>query len=88
MRPMLTSHGFTQVGSGTGSGGFASPQKGDIVVWDGIPPAHENGHTAMWDGTQWVSDTKQPSFLAANAYANGRFRVYRSAGQQAHAKPL
>jgi hypothetical protein len=35
-----------------------TPQKGDIVVIQSIPK-HKEGHMAMYDGKQWVSDFKQ-----------------------------
>jgi hypothetical protein len=87
--PVLESHGFQSVQTGTVSGdnSFPDPQKGDVAVFAGVP-GHDNGHTAMWDGTRWVSDTKQLHFSANQvAYKGGSFTVYRSAGRQAHALP-
>lgn len=37
-----------------------APRVGDIVVVQPIP-GHPDGHMAMYNGTQWVSDYKQPA---------------------------
>ena len=87
--PVLENHGFSPVASGTvtGDSSFPNPQTGDVAVFDAVP-GHPAGHTAMWDGSQWVSDTKQPHFSANQvAYKGGHFTIYRSAGLQAHAMP-
>jgi hypothetical protein len=60
--PRLVSAGFiAQSGTGT------PYQKGDVAVIDGfaksagtgIKKDHPDGHLAMYDGTQWISDFKQ-----------------------------
>ncbi len=90
--PSLESHGFQEVTSGTvnpadSSKSFTTPQKGDVAVFAAVPK-HDAGHVAIWDGKQWVSDTKQPKFSANQKdYAGGRFTIYRTPGNQAHAKP-
>lgn len=87
--PVLKNNGFTEISSGTVAGdkSVANPQKGDVVVFDAVD-GHEYGHVAIWDGKQWVSDTKQAHFSANQAdYLGGRYKVYRSAGYQAHALP-
>jgi hypothetical protein len=63
-------------------------QKGDVAVIDGftsaaegIKNAHLEGHMAMYDGTQWISDYKQPGTrpYAGSAFdkAKPRFVIYR-----------
>src|SRR5208282_5423550 len=60
--PRLIQAGFVaRVGAGT------AYQKGDVAVidgftksdGDGIKKDHMDGHLAMYDGTQWISDFKQ-----------------------------
>ncbi|HVA47124.1 MAG TPA: hypothetical protein VNH11_12220 [Pirellulales bacterium] len=60
--PRLTQAGFVaQMGAGT------PYQTGDVAVIDGFTKAaaqgikkdHIDGHVAMYDGTQWISDFKQ-----------------------------
>lgn len=87
----LQKYGFQDAGGGTVTGDsnsdFPNPQKGDVVVFDAVT-GHKNGHTAMWDGKQWVSDAKQTTMASVPAhYKGGKFRVYRPAGNQAHAGP-
>jgi type VI secretion system secreted protein VgrG len=36
------------------------PQKGDIAVFQPPNDKHRHGHIQMYNGTQWVSDFKQP----------------------------
>jgi len=52
-----------------------SPQKGDVAVFSGSP-AHPIGHMAIYDGKQWVSDTKQSKFSPGQNYG-GSVVVYR-----------
>jgi hypothetical protein len=61
--PRLVRAGFVaQAGAGT------PYQKGDVAVIDGftkgaaaeIKKDHTDGHMAMYDGAQWISDFKQP----------------------------
>ena len=85
--PELEKNGFSEVSSGTGNTAPGGLQKGDVAVFDAVP-GHEYGHTTMWDGKQWVSDTKQPHFSSNQRdYVKGHFKIYRSAGRQAHALP-
>ncbi|APR84111.1 Hypothetical protein A7982_09460 [Minicystis rosea] len=79
--PVLEENGFQSVGQ-------ATPQKGDVVVFRGVP-GHENGHTAMYNGSQWVSDFKQRNIIVSEAYRNSRYTIYRpvAKGNQAHAEP-
>jgi hypothetical protein len=93
MGPVLEDYGFEDLGSGTvtGDNSVASPQKGDVVVFDAVP-GHSNGHVAIWNGSSWVSDTVQPHFSANQRdYRGGTYHVYRSKyyqkGHQAYAHP-
>ena len=52
--PQLLAKGFQSV-----SRDGYQPQTGDVAVIQNYPGGNEAGHTAMWDGTQWVSDYKQ-----------------------------
>lgn len=36
------------------------PKKGDIAVFQSPDDEHPHGHIQMYNGTQWVSDFKQP----------------------------
>ncbi|PBI78108.1 hypothetical protein A9993_25085 [Rahnella victoriana] len=54
-------------------------QAGDVVVVQDIP-GHRYGHMAMFNGTQWVSDFRQPmGFYPARAYSSlkSAFKMYR-----------
>ncbi|MFT3764633.1 MAG: CHAP domain-containing protein [Minicystis sp.] len=93
--PVLERNGFEQVATGTvtGDNSFSNPQTGDIVVFPAVPH-HPNGHTAMWDGDHWVSDTVQNHFSSNQAHYRGhRYIIYRNRGSasgpgyQAHAQP-
>lgn len=69
----LTKVGFYVVPNNT------TPQPGDVAV---IQPClgHPDGHAAMWDGKQWVSDFKQgPSPYPAQIYKdnNTPYKIYR-----------
>ncbi|MDE8731202.1 hypothetical protein PZH39_16025, partial [Desulfovibrio desulfuricans] len=69
--PILRHAGFLTVAPGE------KLQKGDVVVFQPVkgPP---DGHVAMFDGKQWISDYKQDSIYAASAYKNGApYVVYR-----------
>lgn len=37
------------------------PQKGDVVSWGAIK-GHKYGHTSIYNGNEWVSDTKQGKY--------------------------
>jgi hypothetical protein len=57
-----------------------SPKKGDIAVFQ--PPINEDddGHIQMYNGTQWVSDFKQPNgFWPGKDYRNIKphYAIYR-----------
>jgi hypothetical protein len=67
-------------------GGF---QAGDVAVIDGIN-GHPDGHMAMYDGQQWISDFPQNDYVGregglypGNAYAKAapNYRLYRWTGQ-------
>ena len=52
-------------------------QKGDVVVFQPVK-GHPDGHVAMFDGKQWISDYKQDSIYAASPYKNGApYVIYR-----------
>lgn len=56
----------------------AEAMPGDVVVFDRIPLSHPFGHTAMYDGTQWVSDFVQPHFYVSDAYRRyNKYKFYR-----------
>jgi hypothetical protein len=72
MGPALLSVGFTVVPNNT------SPQPGDVAV---IQPCtdHPQGHAAMWDGAQWVSDYQQGSGPQPNLpYPNNTYRTEKT----------
>jgi hypothetical protein len=73
--PNLESAGFVPVAT-QADGSSYTPLAGDVVVFDAVP-GHINGHTAMYNGLQWVSDFKQAGFLVAATYANGNYTIYR-----------
>ena len=54
------------------------PQKGDVVVFQAIE-GHKDGHVAMFDGKQWISDFKQDSIYAATDYqkVDAPYVIYR-----------
>ncbi len=75
--PNLVEGGFRDVGGRDEyTSGAYQPEAGDVVVFDRVP-GHDNGHAAMWNGHQWVSDFPQRRIYAADAYQNGSFRLYR-----------
>ena len=77
--PWLISHeGCVPVGSvPAGSSYWPVSQAGDIAVF-GSTTAHSHGHIAAWDGTQWVSDFKQPNFNPYhNRKSSGAATIYR-----------
>ncbi len=51
---------------------------GDVVVIDGFSSAPD-GHMAMYNGTQWVSDFKQRDLYPGPRYrtAQPKYKVYR-----------
>ncbi len=92
--PVLTANGFTAVATND-TAGF-QPQAGDVTV---IPATdtHEFGHTAMWNGDQWVSDFRQHNMAIWRDDPNPTYTIYRHTGtagggssfggNQAHAGP-
>lgn len=73
--PSLEKVGFTPVADeGTYSSYEAQP--GDVVIFQ-APPGRRAGHMAMYSGSQWVSDFRQRSIYAGQAYRGVPFRVYR-----------
>lgn len=69
--PYLTNLGFASVSG-------SSYQAGDVAVFQPVS-GHTHGHIAMYNGTQWVSDYKQQTIYASQAYKSGSFTVYRPA---------
>lgn len=75
--PNLVRGGFRDVaGRSEHLNGSYQPEPGDVVVFDRVP-GHNNGHTAIWSGSRWVSDFDQRDIFVANAYERGDFRFYR-----------
>lgn len=71
--PKLLEIGFTKVSSGS------TPQKGDVAVFDSYPTqSPQAGHIQMYSGSQWISDTRQPRFLAHRVhYVGVAYAIYR-----------
>ena len=75
--PNLLGGGFRDVGGRAEyDGGSYHPERGDVVVFDRVP-GHKNGHTAIWNGSRWVSDFDQADLIVNDAYRGGNFRVFR-----------
>ena len=55
------------------------PKAGDVVVF-GAVGRHREGHIAMFDGTQWISDFLQPRFWPSRDYEGASFTIYRYRG--------
>lgn len=55
-----------------------TPQKGDVIVIEAVP-GHKHGHTAMFDGTRWISDFYQRDAFGGSAYRKPgvAFEYYR-----------
>jgi len=51
-------------------------QPGDVVVF-AASGSREWGHTAMWNGSRWVSDFSQKNFYVHTDYHRGSFKIYR-----------
>ena len=76
--PWLVEHGAASVAHGDTSAmpsGYA-PKKGDIAVFSGGAPRNPIGHMEIFDGKNWVSDTKQTTFSPGHSYP-GSVTVYR-----------
>lgn len=56
-----------------------TPAKGDVIVFDRFP-GHPDGHTAMFNGNQWISDFRQktpwPNQSTAQNYGPS-YNIYR-----------
>lgn len=72
--PNLERAGFSSVADQRTAG--YTPERGDVAVFQAVP-GHPHGHIAMYNGQQWVSDYRQDSFYANQAYRSGSFTVYR-----------
>jgi hypothetical protein len=92
LNPKLENYGFEQVAT---NGSDYTPQKGDVVVFPAVGK-HVHGHTAMYDGKQWVSDFKQKNMAVWKDQKNPKYTVFRhkskkdgsgANGNQAHAGP-
>jgi len=73
--PTLEKNGFVAVDNDK-----YVPQKGDIAVIQPYNGAvRPDGHIAGYDGSQWVSDFKQPSLWPSHNYenANPSYKIYR-----------
>jgi len=72
--PYLTRAGFSAVAADK-----YVPQKGDVVVIQNYKGGDINGHIAMYNGTQWVSDFKQRDIWAGPGYRINKpaYQVYR-----------
>jgi hypothetical protein len=88
----IGNYGFSPVAT-NGTAGY-TPQAGDVVVFPAVG-THTDGHTAMYDGSQWVSDFKQHNMNVWRDQSNPRYTIFRSnsassgggSGNQAHAGP-
>ncbi len=72
--PNLERAGFSSVADHRSAG--YSPQRGDVAVFQAVP-GHPHGHIAMYNGDRWVSDYRQDSFYANQAYRSGSWTAYR-----------
>lgn len=56
-----------------------TPQKGDVVVFQAYASqSPQAGHIQMYSGSQWISDTRQPRFLAHSVHYVGiPYVIYR-----------
>lgn len=73
--PSLESAGFLPIATQADLNTYV-PTAGDVVVFDAVT-GHDSGHTAMYDGEQWVSDWKQLNFFVDEPYKNGNFTINR-----------
>lgn len=79
MGPNLLRSGFQEVARTGDYPGSFSPQPGDVVVFDKAPinKKEQNGHIAMWNGSEWVSDFFQNDFKPGSKYDHGTYTIYR-----------
>lgn len=54
-----------------------TPQQGDVAVFEG-GGRDRSGHMEIYDGLQWVSDTRQQRFMPRRDYPGG-FTIFRFA---------
>jgi len=90
----LQDYSFEEVAS-NGTAGY-TPQAGDVAVFPAVGK-HVDGHTAMWNGKQWVSDFRQGDIQVWRDQPNASYKVFRhkepkkkeggAKGNQAHAGP-
>jgi hypothetical protein len=73
---VLEKYGFKPLDPTPGS--TYSPMKGDIVVMQQTNQS-KNGHIAIYNGTNWVSDFKQPDFWPGPSYRSEHppYKIYR-----------
>lgn len=74
----LQNYGFEEVAS---NGTAYTPQAGDVAVFDAVGK-HVHGHTAMWNGKQWVSDFRQKNMAVWRDQTDPKFKIFRHKGNQ------
>lgn len=68
--------GFMKIG--TEKSKTYEPKKGDIVIFDKTDK-HKDGHMAMFDGINWISDFKQKDIWGGNIrQENPSYIIYRN----------
>ena len=74
--PVLEKYGFKPLDP-TPAANY-SPMRGDIVVIQKTTK-NENGHIAIYNGNNWVSDFKQQGFWPSSSYRseNPPYKIYR-----------
>lgn len=72
--PSLVAGGFTKL-EGDALKNYTH-QKGDVIIYPAIDK-HADGHMAMYDGNQWVSDFKQRVPYPSNDYIGKTYAIYR-----------
>lgn len=85
--PTLELNGFGKVRRYDGATGTVTPAgatdetsyKGDVIVIQPYEGGDPNGHIAIYDGQQWVSDFKQRDMWAGPGYRKDKpsYAVYR-----------
>ncbi|EAU68445.1 CHAP domain-containing protein [Stigmatella aurantiaca] len=70
----LGRHGFTPVDTQN-----YVPQRGDVAVIQPYPGGSPDGHIAMYDGNQWVSDFRQRDMWSGPGYRQAQppYEIYR-----------
>ena len=71
--PQLEKNGFNKINID-----YTQAKKGDVVVFQAIGN-RKYGHTAIYNGEQWVSDFKQKSFFVHKDYTrkDAKWQIYR-----------